>query len=296
VADTKTLNEYVRSTKATIRREFIPLLDELNKGQGGSIQEDQIRATALPIIERFEPHVREVEEFVLTSINEEWGGGLRAALSFAGDWITLSAHPQSRSLRFAQGAPQLLAWRLLILAGSKIFANEITHFLKDLVHTPIEVEDIEGRFSHLSLGDRVDLFHPEAFLGRASTAAEYIRDLFSREQHLHPFFADEVEYHFSMAQFLIVISLYDAWTDRENPLYPMYSDIPEARRAMQRVCSLLESRGTLAADVAAAVGVTVDSLLQAWSAHVAKPNGVFTGMLRLSAVKFPDPISAPVGF
>lgn len=296
MASPTTLNEYVRATKARIRRQFIPLLNELNQGQGGSIKEGQIAATALPIIERFEPHIREVEEFVLTGINEEWEAGLGAALSVAGDWMTLSARPQPRSLRFAQGAPELMAWRLLILTGTKIFANNTTRFLKDLVRTPIEVEDMEGRFSHLSLGDRINLFYPEAFLSRANIGADYLQHLFAREEHLMPFFADEEEYHFSLAQFLIVVSLYDAWTDREYALYPIYSQIPPARRAMQRICSHLATRDAMASDIAATVGTPLESLLHTWSEHVAKPNSAFEPRLRLGAVKFPDPITGPVSF
>lgn len=290
-----------RLTRPELIREMRTVMDELNKRESpGSIQAKEIPSIAQEFISAGEPIIVRVEEFALTAVEEDWREGVGESIRFAGDLITLSERPSpGTSIRFAQGLPALLAWRLLILMGAKSLTEEGFASLKMILNDPIEVEELGDRFSHRSFVERLDLFHPEGFLGHADLAIKYLIELW-RIPHLQQFFESEEHYHLQMAQFLIVVALADAMTESKRyPLYPGYKLFPEVRRAMAVFCGRLAKIREFRDSVAkAALGENGSALQQQWSAIVSRANSAELGSDYWPGfgVKFPDPMDGDIPF
>mgnify|MGYP001472528758 CR=1 FL=1 len=151
-----------------------------------SVKDDQIPAAASEYIVAIEPYITKVEEFTVACVESDWTPGTPMGLRFAGDWISLGERLEERHVRFAQGVPALLAWRLLILMGAQAVADDALSSLSIILREPIEVERLGDRFSYLPLPQRRSLFHPETFLGHAAHAIRYVVDLWTNHPHLHP--------------------------------------------------------------------------------------------------------------
>ena len=94
--------DYECRRSVATRAELLPLLTEtvntLNQRDvPDRIQEDRILELAQEYIPVVEPIVQKVEEFVLTSVEEQWALGLRLGLRLSGDWISFKRAPTSRS-------------------------------------------------------------------------------------------------------------------------------------------------------------------------------------------------------
>ncbi|MBM2826677.1 MAG: hypothetical protein HW403_741 [Dehalococcoidia bacterium] len=290
------INEYTRATRAEIRRIFRDLLNELNQLPGGQIDRKDILSASRDIVERFEPHVVKVEEFVLSAINEEWAPGVGLGISLAGDWISMSKRLPAQSIRFAQGAPALLAGRLLILGGAKSVLNGTSDPLREILTQPIEVEDSGYRFSHLPFPERLELFYPEALLGYADLIIQYLGQLWSRHSHLHAYFDSEEEYLVSLGQFLMLVALIDGKREEPYPLYPGYRLLHQAPRSMAQLCAKLANRRDYREKIAAAFGETLGEFDANWEVRASKANSaqLGTNYIFVREEKFPIPLSSNV--
>lgn len=293
----RVVNQVLRLTRTELQPLMKTALGDLNQREvPRSVEKDQIPNLASEYISAIEPHVRNIEEFMLTCIELDWPLGPIMGIELAGDWISLSEREESGRVRLARGVPALLAWRLLLLMGSKAIADNAFKSLKVILKEPIQVEHLGGKFSHQPLTSRRDLFHPEAFLGGAYDAINYIKDLWVNQDHLHSFFLAEEEYYLNLGKFLIIVSLIDAANEQGHPLYPGYRLLPESRRAMDAFCSKLAGSESYLENIAKAIGESASYFRERWSKRAARANSAELGrQLFLSAgARFPDPMSAAV--
>lgn len=274
-------------------------LDELNSREiPSSVATSQAEELAPSFISAVEPLVRPIEQFALASVEEGWGPGVALGHRLAGDFISFSRRNRpGRSIRFAQGSPGLLAWRLLILLGAKATTDEEFDILRSIVLDPIEVEELSGRYSNRSLTQRRDLFWPEAYLGHANLGIKYLISFWRNQPHLQTFFVTEEECHIALAQILMLVTLAYSKFEEERELYPGYRIVPQAHRAMGALCSRLAANNEYRDSIARVIGLETGLQLQHdWTTIVSRANaaqlrgGFFPG----DGVKFPDPMDGPV--
>ena len=267
------------------RSELTPLvnstLTELNtRAVPGEIPREETPGLAREFISEMEPLINPIEMFSLASTDKGWSPGVEIGLRFASNFITFSQPRRSgRSIRFAQGTPALLGWRLLILMGAKALADEEFDLLHIIMTEPLEVEDSNGRYSNRPLFRRRDLFWPEAFLGNADLGIRYIIGLWQSQPHLQTFFTTEEAYHFETAQFLMLVALaYSNDAEHERELYPGYRLFSQAQRAMASLCSRLDARGDFRESIAKVIGFQDgQSLLEGWTLLAARANSAQLG-------------------
>lgn len=293
-------NIVCRLTRATLLPAISQKISELNQREvPAQIKQDQILGLALEFVNGVEPIVQKMEEFVLTSVDEQWAPGLRLGLKLSGDLISLSERPHSgRSIKFAQGAPALLAWRLLLCSGARALSEESFALLGMILRESIEAEDNNGRFSNQSLIKRRNLFWPEACLGNAYYGTKYIIELWDHVPHLHEFFISKEQYHFELAKFFMVVALATTPDDFGHPLYPGYRLFPEARRAMSSLCSRLANSTDYLEGITKAVGESTRHFQESWSERVKLLNNTNLGIGGpwIDNLRFPDPMDAePTG-
>jgi len=286
-------NTVLRLTRAELRSAISQIVNELNQREVPSrIQENQIPELAREFINVIEPSVHKMEEFVLASVEEQWEPGVRLGLKLSGDLISVSERSHSgRIIKFAQGTPALLAWRLLLCSGAKALSEESFAILGIILKESIEVEDNSGRFSNQPLIKRRDLFWPEALLGHADHGAKYMIELWDYAPHLHEFFPSKEQYHFELAKFYMVVALATPPNDFGHALYPGYRLFPEARRAMSSLCSRLAQSATYLEAIAQALGESADHFRESWSERVRLANNAELG-IRADRLRFPDSIDA----
>ena len=256
------------------------VLDELNSRDAPQeINRQEILESAREFISEIESLFVPIERFCLASVEAGWSPGANIGLRFASDWITVSKRPGAgRNIRSAQGAPALLAWRLIIVMGAKALAEEDFDLLRTILTEPLEVEESGGQFSNLPFPQRRDLFYPEALLGYSDIGINYIIQIWEAHPHIHEFFESKEDYHFRVAQFLMVVALADAKLEGERPLYPGYRVMPQARRAMSALSSRLSSSATHLEGVARAIGEEdAASLGQVWSILATRANNAQLG-------------------
>ncbi|MDD5702125.1 MAG: hypothetical protein PHU23_08765 [Dehalococcoidales bacterium] len=288
-------NTVYRLTKNSLLPEIQKAVNDLNqKDIPNQIPEDQILDKARGYISVVEPQTKKVEEFVLASVEEQWIPGVRLGLRLSGNLISLTERPHSgRSVKFAQGTPELLAWRLLLISGAKALSEEAFPVLGYILKEPIEVEDHNGRFSNLNLIKRRDLFWPEALLGNAYTGAKYLVELWNAIPHLHTFFSSEEEYQFDLAKFYMVAALATPTDGLGHPLYPGYRLFPGARRAMSSLHSRLVNSDSYLEGIAQALGETPAQFRENWPERVRRLNDTESGVRHpwLEQLRFPIALS-----
>jgi hypothetical protein len=293
-------NTVLRLTRAALLPAISQKISELNQREVPSqIKQDQTLGLAREFTNVVEPIVQKVEEFVLASVEEQWAPGLQLGLRLSGDLISLSRRPHSgRSIKLAQGAPALLAWRLLLCSGAKALSEESFDLLSIILKESIEVEDYNGRFSNQPLIERRDLFWPEALLGNAYYGTKYIVELWDYAPHLHEFFTSKEQFHFDLAKFYMVVALATPPDDFGHPLYPGYRLFPEARRAMSSLCSRLAHSANYLEGIAQALGESAAHFRESWSERVKLLNSVELGIGHpgIDNLRFIDPMDAePTG-
>lgn len=280
-----------RLTRQALRPVMEATLVELNSRPGGSINQSEILDKAREFIGELEPFVERIEEFCLASIEEDWSSGLDVGFRFVSDWITLSeqAPQDGQSIRFARGAPALLAWRLIVLMGAKALAEQAFALLSRLLTEPIEVEEMGGQFSNRPFLQRQDLFYPEAFLGHADIGIQYVSDLWETQPHIQKFFDSQGEYHMQLATLLMVNALSDARQDNERLLWPGYKRIPQAHRAMNALKSRLATPGVFRQFMTMVLEMDPTNLDRVWPDLAAKANSAPGGQM-LGGTSFPNAI------
>ena len=262
---------------------------------------------AQQFISRLDPIIQRVEEFALASIQEHWEPGIQLALKLSGDWISISERiPYGQVIHYAQGSPALMAWRMLSLCGAKALDQEAFGFLHVILKEPIEVEASNGTFSNRPFVDSRYLFYPDAFLGYADFAMNYIDGIWSNHEHLHSFFSSNDSYQLAIARFFIVVSLAMSADERHKPIYHGYNVLRQARRAMSQLCRRMSASQPYLDAVAKAMGESGTHLAKTWSKRVQLINNVDTlswlpqteigapHLLPDIEVRFPDPMSAEI--
>lgn len=285
-----------RLTREGLVPKMKEMRDNLNRSTApAQVQRDEILNVALKYISEAEPLTQKIEQFALTSVNEDWTPGVEIAQQVAGDLISISEQTISgHIIRFAQGTPAVLAWRLLILLGAKALDMESFDILRIVLSEPIESEDQMGNFTNRSLLERADLFYPEAFLGYADHPIKYLQGLWARQAHLKTFFSTEQYYSFTVAKFLMVVTLAASTFRGGRPLYPGYRLMPESRRAMSSLCSRLAKKDSYLEGIAKALGESSTDFRQKWSERVTLVNNVKSGTRYFEGVMFPNPMDARV--
>ena len=141
------------------------------------------------------------------------------------------------------------------------------------------------------------MFWPEAFLVNANLGIRYVIALWRNQPHLQTFFASEEDYHFAVAQFLMVVALAYANLEEERELYPGYRLFPQAQRSMSALCSRLAANRNYRESIARVIGVQDGRSLQdGWTSLVSRANsaqlggGFFPG----DGVIFPYPLQGHI--
>jgi len=287
-----------RLTRANLQPLLRLTLTELNQEKSsGSVPRDQIATRAQPYISKFEPLIPNIEQFVWASIDEGWEAGAKLALEFAGDWITLSEQSLNGNvIRYAQGAPALLAWRLLVLSGAKALSERNFSLLAIVVREPFEVEHSGSMFTNLSLIKHNDLFFPEAFLGYADFGAKYLVQLWRNQPYIGDFFGTEAEYNIAVAQFLMVLALASSPLQAEGskPIYPMYHFFPQKDRAMSALCSRVANNTSYRQGLEMALGDYGKDLLGTWADRAKVANDLRSGSQHyfLIPLQFPENLNS----
>lgn len=268
-----------RLTKVELMPPINAILKSLNeKGGSGQIAKDQIFGEAIKHISVIEPITNTIEHFGLESTQEGWMPGLETVMKLVGNLISVSERPQAgQVIRFAQGAPALLAWRMLCLCGAKALDDEQFELAGIILTEPIEVEESSGRFSNRPLLERRDLFYPEAFLGYANYPMRYIAELWNNNKHLQSYFDSNDNFHMAIARFFIVIALAVKPSKMGHPIYPGYRLLPQARRAMSSLTSHMFSSEVYLNNIAGAIGDTATNLKETWAARVKVINEIPSG-------------------
>jgi hypothetical protein len=274
--DARTIYRLTRVELMPVINETLKSLNE--KGKVGQIAKDQIFGKAIEYVSVIEPITNKIEYFGLESTQQSWMPGLETAMKLAGNLISVSERPQAgQVIRFAQGTPALLAWRMLCLCGAKALDDEQFDLTKIILTEPIEVEGASGRFSNRPLIERRDLFYPEAFLGYANYPMRYMAELWNRNKYLQSYFDSNDNFHMAVARFFILIALTVKPGEMGRPIYPGYRLLPQARRAMSSLTSRMFSSDAYLANIAGAIGDTATNLKGTWADRVKVINEVALG-------------------
>lgn len=288
----------LRITRSILQPQIDELVRDLNASEPPQqVQRKQILSQAYQYISKLEPLVQKVEQFSLYSIQEEWADGVKVALRLAGDWISASERSfNGRVIRSAQGAPALLAWRMLSIMGAKALDEESFKLLGFVLREPIEVQNSIREFSNRSYIQRSDLFYPEALLGHADISMRYIAELWGNQPHLRQFFLTERDYHFAIAKFFILAVLAHSLEKPGDPLYPGYQLLPRAREAMSSFLSRMVASESYLKGITQSMGESIDHLTETWAGRVKSINNVNLGspyILR-DEVLFPDKFDSQI--
>ena len=293
------VRDVYRKTKPILIKEIKEKLGELNRRDiQGNIDRDKVIEIASEYISNFDPIVKNIEEFALSAISEGLPLGSDTIIRFAGDLISISEkRVDGKSIRFAQGAPALIGWRLLILSGALAIELEDFDSAAVIMNEPIEIEESSGLFSHQSLVKRRRLFYPEAFLGYANYPMHYIATYWNDHDYLHEYFAELETYQISVAKILLIIALATSVNLPENKdrhLYPGYRLIPEVRKAMSSLCGRMASSDKYLNGIAEVIGDTGENLKETWDQRATSLNEAELGEMYFNRVQFPIPMSGKV--
>jgi len=265
------------------RVELIPLINQILKSLNEreapeQVTRDKILERAKEYIVKVEPIIKNIEDFGLACVQESWKPGVEVTLKLSGNLISISERPRGgRVIRYAQGAPSLMAWRMLCLSGAKALEDDELDLMSYILREPIEVEEASGRFSNLPLIERLDLFYPEAFLGYANFPMQYIDGLWNDNTYLQSYFDSNESYQFAIAKFFILLVLAASLDKNNRPLYPGYRLLKQARRAMSSITSRMFSSPDYLKRIAHAIGTSDLDLKRGWTEKVKSINSVSSG-------------------
>ena len=293
------VRDVYRKTKPILIKEVKEKLRELNRRDiQGNIDRDKVIEIASEYISNFDPIVKNIEEFALSAISEGLPLGSDTIIRFAGDLISISEKTvDGKIIRFAQGAPALIGWRLLILSGALAIELEDFDSAAVIMNEPIEIEESSGLFSHQPLVKRRRLFYPEAFLGYANYPMHYIAAYWNDHDYLHEYFAELETYQVSVAKILLIIALATSVNlpeNKERHLYPGYRLIPEVRKAMSSLCGRMASSDKYLNGIAKVIGDTGENLKETWDQRATSLNEAGLGERYFNRVQFPIPMSGKV--
>ena len=292
------IRKIYRITESGLFSLFEDTVDTLNKiDTPQHVQLQEIIIEAEKIISGFEILTNNIEKFALASVQEGFNEGVNIILKFAGDWISISEKPMiNGKTKFVQGAPELLAWRMLCLSGAKALEEEEFEILKTILSEPIEVEESSNIFTNIPLLKRHMLFHPKSMLNHADLAIDYISKLWNNKEHLHYYFTSNEEYSFSIAKFFILVSLISSPDKNGHRLYPGYRLLPQANRAMSSFCSKLSASNKYLHEIAFLIDESSQVFKEAWKERTTHINELTLGSryITFNTVPFPESIDSDI--
>jgi hypothetical protein len=198
-------------------------------------------------------------------------------MKLSGNLISITEKPQiGLTTRYAQGAPALMAWKMLCLCGAKAIEDNEYDLLKFIMTDPIEVEEVTGKYSNRPLIERRDLFYPEAFLGYADIPMTYIDLLWGQKKYLHQYFDSKDNYEISIGKFFIMMALAGKPDPMGHPLFPGYRLLPHADKAMSSLTSRIFSSNDYLELVASVMGLKGSVLKETWAERVKPINAIST--------------------
>ena len=266
----------LRLTRSELTRLMDVILKSLHDREDpGPVVSDRILERAKEYIAEVEPVITNIEDFGLACTQEGWKPGIETILKLSGTLISISERPRGgRVMRYAQGAPSLMAWRMLCICGAKALDDDELELVSYVFREPIEVEEQSGRFSNRSLIERRDLFYPEAFLGHADIPMQYMDTLWERNRHLSSYFGSNDSYQLAIAKFFILVVLAASPDEHGRPLYPGYRLLKQAGRAMSSLTSRMFSSPNYFEELAESIGMSGADLMADWSAKTRLINSV----------------------
>lgn len=259
--------------------ESLQKLKSLNEREDpGQVTRDKILERAKEYIAEVEPITKNIENFGLACIQEGWKPGVEITLKLSGNLISISGRPRGgRVIKYAQGAPSLMAWRMLCLCGAKALDDDELDLVSYVLREPIEVEEASGRFSNRPLAERRDLFYPEAFLGYANFPMPYMDGLWDDNPHLKLYFDANESYQLAIAKFFILVVLAASPDEYNRPLYPGYRSLKQAGRAMSSLTSRMFSSPDYFKNIAQTIGISGADLMRDWTERAKLINSVPSG-------------------
>ena len=290
------LNSVGRLTRSAIRETISPLVGELNERPAPEgVARDGIAAAAQPYLSAVAPSLQKLEQFALACVEEGWIPGVKMVTRLAGELMTIEESRSGRRVRFAVGAPQFLAFRLLVWMGARAMLDDQFEPLRVVLNEPIESRDSTGRSSHLSLPVRRDLFWSEAFLGHADITAMSLGNAWGDNRQIQAFFGGETEYRESLGKFLMVLSLFQPHKNDQHLLYPGYQLISGARRAMESLVGRLQSSNDYRKQMATTFGEEIENFETSWGDRARRANSQEPGSQHwlLDLAKFPEDLTPP---
>jgi len=290
-------NQLFHVTRPELEKQLSGKITSLNQREvPDKIPRKQIETTATEYISEFDEIIENVEKFALSAIMRNWEQGTMVIPKFAGVMITASENTKDgHIIRFAQGAPAFLGFRLLLLSGALALEMEEFDLVAVILQEPIEVKNINGQYSHLSLIHRDDLFYPDAFLGYADIPIQYLKKFWMSHPYTHEYFHSNDEYLVALAKILIVIALATSPKKGEHALYPGYRLLTDAARgAMSSVCGKMANSSHYLNGIAHILGDTGDNVLSTWSERIKPLNEASLGIeyIPIQRVQFPDQLVA----
>jgi len=265
------------------RAQLIPLVNQILKSLNeredpNQVAKDKIFERAKEYISEIEPILNNIENFGLACIQEGWKPGVEITMKLSGNLISISERPRDgRVIKYAQGAPSLIAWRILCLCGAKALVEDELDLVSYILREPIEVEEASGRFSNRSLIERRDLFYPEAFLGYANFPMQYIDGLWNENSYFKLYFDSNESYQLAIAKFFILLVLAASPDEDNRPLYPGYRLLKQAGRAMSSLTSRMFSSSDYLKKIAQTIGVSGSDLIKDWTERAQLINSVSAG-------------------
>lgn len=269
----------LRLTRAQLVRLTDQVLKSLHEREApGQVTRDKILERAKEYIAEVGSVIKNVEDFGLACIQESWQPGVEITLKLSGNLISISEKPRyDRVIRYAQGAPSLMAWRMLCLCGAKALDDDELELVSYILREPIEVEEASGRFSNRPLIARRDLFYPEAFLGYANLAMQYMDRLWDDNPHLSSYFDSDESYQLALAKFFVLVVLAASPDERNRPLYPGYRLLKQAERAMSSLTGRMFSSPDYFEKMAQTIGTSGADLMKDWTERTKLINSVSAG-------------------
>lgn len=269
----KTIMKLTRAELTTSLNQIVESFDE--RDDRAAVTQDKIYERAIEYVSEVEPIIKNIEDFGLACIEKGWKPGVGIILKLSEPLISASKRPKGRrGIRFADGAPSLMAWRVLCLCGTKALNDDEFDMVSDILRKPMEVKEASGRFSNRSLTERRDLFFPEAFLGNANIAMKYMDGLWDNNQYLSSYFDSNEHYQFALAKFFILVVLAASWDKNGHPLYPGFRRLKQASEAMSSFTSRIFGPMKYSAGILSIIGVTRSDLEKGWAERVQLINNI----------------------
>lgn len=259
-----------RRLRRQIAVEVEAKVSELNRREGGQLNQNEILPRATQFLGATLPIVAPLEEFALACVEAGVTEAVTECLAAAGDLFSVEERSHG-GLRFAVGLPGFLGLRLLLFMGSKAIADDDYDTAGMVLREPIQVLLTGGQASAEPLWKQRQRFWPEAFLGFADLPMRHFDATWGESPHLLGLFVSEEAFREALVLFMFLISLLHAGTTQRE-LYPGYRLIKDAGVTLNAFAARLKTSGPFRQKVAMALGETEEEFIRRWPERAAVLN------------------------